>query len=243
MRAIFLALSLGLMSASNAANAGGLLSRILDPQADIKEQIDQARAEQEAKDRERQARIDEERKQQPPVEQASANPCQLGGKLAYDAYLEATYDAKFPDKRRLHYTVDYLGDMIVVKHERKVAHEGVDYIADRLQPTGMRKPWDGAVYEAAREFIVNKCSSATARRESNAVPVASSSPPKDVALLIAQAETLNDKCRGGSGDDPATEKACGERDAIFRKKKEKNWCWGHDDQIGADRTWERCRSK
>ncbi len=92
MRAIFLALCLGLMSASNAANAGGLLSRILDPQADIKEQIDQARAEQEAKDRERQARIDEERKQQPPVEQASANPCQLGGKLAYDAYLEATYE-------------------------------------------------------------------------------------------------------------------------------------------------------
>lgn len=30
-------------------------------------------------------------------------------------------------------------------------------IALRLQPTGMRKPWDGAVYEAAREFIVKEC--------------------------------------------------------------------------------------
>ena len=243
MRAIFLALCVVLMSASNSANAGGLLSRILDPEADIKDQIDQARAEQEANNRERQARADEERKRQPPVEQASANPCQLGGKLAYDAYLESTYDAKFPDKRRLHYTVDYLGDMMVVKHDRKVAHEGVDYIAARLQPTGMRKPWDGAVYEAAREFIVNKCSPAAARSESNVVPVPSDSPPKDVALLIAQAETLNDKCRGGSGDDPATEKACGERDVVFRKIKAKNWCWGHDGQVGADRTWERCRNR
>lgn len=39
-----------LVSASNFANAGGFLSRILDPEADVKEQIDQARAEQEAKD-------------------------------------------------------------------------------------------------------------------------------------------------------------------------------------------------
>lgn len=241
MRAILLALCLVLAFAANSANAGGLLSRILDPQADIKEQIDQARAEQEAKDRERQARIDAERKQQSPVEQASANPCQLGGKLAYDAYLEATYDAKFPDKRRLHYTVDYLGDMTVVKHDRKVAHEGVDYIADRLQPTGMRKPWDGAVYEAAREFIVNRCSPDVVKRESEIVPAPSDLPPKDVALLIAKAEALNDKCRGGSGDDPATEKVCGERDIIFRKIKAKNWCWGHDGQVGADRTWERCR--
>ena len=30
-------------------------------------------------------------------------------------------------------------------------------IALRLQPTGMRKPWDGAVYEAAREFIMKEC--------------------------------------------------------------------------------------
>ena len=75
----------------------------------------------------------------------------------------------------------------------------------------------------------------------DAAPLASDTPPKDVALLIAQAETLNDKCRGGSGDDPATEKACGERDVVFRKIKAKNWCWGHDGQVGSDRTWERCR--
>ena len=53
--------------------------------------------------------------------------------------------------------VDYWGDMLVLKHDRKVAHRAVEYIAMRLQPTGMRKPWDGAVYEAAREFIVKEC--------------------------------------------------------------------------------------
>lgn len=77
----------------------------------------------------------------------------------------------------------------------------------------------------------------------NSVAAAIESPPKDVALLIAQAETLNDKCRGGSGDDPATAKACGARDVVFRKIKAKNWCWGHDGQVGSDRTWEHCRDK
>ena len=104
---------------------------------------------------------------------------------------------------------------------------------DRLQ-ANFRLRRDPAVAVMLSELMANMpCS----------IPIASNSPPRDVALLIAQAETLNDRCRGGSGDDPATGKACGERDAIFRKVKAKNWCWGHDDQIGADRTWERCRGK
>jgi len=91
-------------------------------------------------------------------EQASASPCQLGGILAYKAYLEGTYDAQRPDGRKLHYLVDYWGDMMVAKHDRKIAHRAVDYVAIRLQATGMRQPWDGAVYEAAREFIARECS-------------------------------------------------------------------------------------
>lgn len=91
-------------------------------------------------------------------EQASANPCQLGGMLAYRAYLYATPDALYPSANALHYAVDYWGDMTVVKHDRAVAHRAVEYVAIRLQGTGMRKPWEGAVYEAAREFIVRECS-------------------------------------------------------------------------------------
>lgn len=90
-------------------------------------------------------------------QQASANPCQLGGMLAYEAYLRATPDAMWPSANRLHYAVDYLGHMMVAKHDRAVAHRGVEIIAIRLQATGMRKPWEGAAYEVAREFIVKEC--------------------------------------------------------------------------------------
>jgi hypothetical protein len=89
--------------------------------------------------------------------QGSANPCQLGGLVAYKAYLEGTYDAQRPDNLRLAYMVGYWGDMMIVKYDKAVALKAVEYIAARLKPTGMRKPWDGAVYEAAREFIVKEC--------------------------------------------------------------------------------------
>lgn len=67
------------------------------------------------------------------------------------------------------------------------------------------------------------------------------SPPEDVALLMVKVDTLNDKCRGGSGDDPATARACDEREAALAEIKAKNWCWGNDGQVGADRVWERCK--
>ena len=90
-------------------------------------------------------------------QQASANPCQLGGMLAYEAYLRAIPDVMWPSANRLHYAVDYLGDMMVAKHDRAVAHRGVEIIAIRLQAAGMHKPWEGAAYEVAREFIVKEC--------------------------------------------------------------------------------------
>jgi len=70
-----------------------------------------------------------------------------------------------------------------------------------------------------------------------------STVPQDVAQLMAQEEKLNDRCRGGSGDDNATQKACDVRDDLLRKLQSKNWCWGHEEQIGAERTWEPCRHK
>jgi hypothetical protein len=94
---------------------------------------------------------------EPRPEQGGANACQLGGKLAHDAYLQVTYDAQRPSPRLLHYTVDYWGDMMVPKHDRAVAHKGVDYITERLRAAGIGKPWEGVVYEAAREFIVKEC--------------------------------------------------------------------------------------
>ena len=70
----------------------------------------------------------------------TSGPCELGVKLAFDAYLLATPDAMWPSANRLHYAVDYVGDMEAARLDRKVAHRAVEYIALRLQTTGMRKP-------------------------------------------------------------------------------------------------------
>ena len=51
-------------------------------------------------------------------------------------------------------------------------------------------------------------------------------PPKDVQSLIEKTEILDDKCRGGSGDDPKTMKACDEREHIIKKIEKKGYCWG-----------------
>lgn len=93
----------------------------------------------------------------PSPEQASANPCQLGGMLAYRAYMESTPDARYPSANGLHYAVDYWGDMMVVAHDRAVAHKAVEVIAIRIQAAGFRQPPSAAVYEVTREFIVKEC--------------------------------------------------------------------------------------
>ena len=64
--------------------------------------------------------------------------------------------------------------------------------------------------------------------------------PAGIAQLVAQEAVLNDRCRGGSGDDDATGKACAARDMIFKQIEAEGWCWGHDGQAEADRDWEPC---
>lgn len=355
MRAILLALCLILLSASNSANAGGLLSRILDPEADVKEQIDQARADQETKDRERQARYEEERERQArkqdeidrvAKEEFAATLQEARGKplaATYNrraAHLQALvcsdpqqqadckiYFAGFADMVALMYAMnsktnglcgsatDLIHEFIQEVRTNPKARDGEahmvlfallarDHSCTKIRGRFQYSVSAGSLMDMCHigNLGFNLCSQYQAgfisallflseqagepilcgheslitsvnvtsllnerlqtdfklRRDPavmvmldglrsnmpcNRAPVASDTPSKDVVLLIAQAETLNDKCRGGSGDDPATEKACGERDVIFRKIKAKNWCWGHDGQVGADRTWEPCSNK
>ncbi|MBA2589792.1 MAG: hypothetical protein H0U98_14340 [Alphaproteobacteria bacterium] len=61
-----------------------------------------------------------------------------------------------------------------------------------------------------------------------------------VADLISQEESLNEKCRGGSGDDPATQKFCDKRDRVFAQIRAKGWCWESDNGVEADKKWEPC---
>jgi uncharacterized protein YcfL len=59
-----------------------------------------------------------------------------------------------------------------------------------------------------------------------------------VKPLIDKMESLNDLCRGGSGDE--TEKVCDERDNVMKEIEGMGWCWGPDSAIGADKKWVKC---
>jgi len=65
-------------------------------------------------------------------------------------------------------------------------------------------------------------------------------PPRPISNLMFIADVLNDKCRGGSGDDPNTMRACEIRDGVITKIKELGWCWGHEGQAGYEKDWEPC---
>jgi hypothetical protein len=66
-------------------------------------------------------------------------------------------------------------------------------------------------------------------------------PEKSTQQLIDKAEKPNDKCRGGSGSDPSTMKACDDRELVIKDLKKTGWCWGEDNQIEADKKWQPCK--
>jgi ribosomal protein L32 len=65
-------------------------------------------------------------------------------------------------------------------------------------------------------------------------------PPDDVAKLITREKAVDEKCRGGSGDDTNTQTACNERDALFSEIKSKGWCWGPDNKAEYQKDWMPC---
>lgn len=66
--------------------------------------------------------------------------------------------------------------------------------------------------------------------------------PKAVQPLLIREEALDEKCRGGVGDDPATDAACKERDVDVDLLQRKGWCWGSRNRTAAEyqMTWLRC---
>jgi len=65
-------------------------------------------------------------------------------------------------------------------------------------------------------------------------------PPANVARLIEQLDPLDEACRGGSGDSPATQKACTQRDRKFNQIKKAGWCLGPDSAPAYQQTWMPC---
>ena len=65
--------------------------------------------------------------------------------------------------------------------------------------------------------------------------------PPDIAPLLEREQWLNDKCRGGSGDDPATADYCAVRDRAAEQLQAKGWCWGPPERVEAVKKWQRCK--
>ncbi len=66
--------------------------------------------------------------------------------------------------------------------------------------------------------------------------------PETVRSLIREVDILKDKCRGGSGDDPATWRECETLDVRGESLRKRGWCWGPDDAFGYQKTWMTCET-
>lgn len=62
----------------------------------------------------------------------------------------------------------------------------------------------------------------------------------ETQALLADEAILNDRCRGGSGDDTDTWQACGARDYVGYLLSERGYCYGKDGQSGAEMEWHPC---
>lgn len=58
--------------------------------------------------------------------------------------------------------------------------------------------------------------------------------------LIEDWELANEDCRGGFGDDPATQKACNLRDVVAEQLEKAGWCFGKKIQSHSAYRWHKC---
>lgn len=73
-----------------------------------------------------------------------------------------------------------------------------------------------------------------------AIYTANTGPVETVQDLIKQEEALNDRCRGGSGDEASTWEACSQRDALSGALQKQGWCYGTPKQAEYQKEWARC---
>lgn len=65
--------------------------------------------------------------------------------------------------------------------------------------------------------------------------------PKSIQPLMLKVNALDDECRG-RGDDPATARACRQRDVAMKQLERRGWCWGSTNRNAdeADMTYLLC---
>jgi hypothetical protein len=58
--------------------------------------------------------------------------------------------------------------------------------------------------------------------------------------IIAQWQQQNGTCRGNSGDDPETMKACDRREVVGAALESVGWCYGREGEYGYQMDWHQC---
>lgn len=67
----------------------------------------------------------------------------------------------------------------------------------------------------------------------------SSDPASSVNVLIEKWEGLNENCRGGSGDDPDTMKACDQRSGVSERLEALGYCYSREEN--STEVWRTCK--
>ncbi len=79
---------------------------------------------------------------------------------------------------------------------------------------------------------------AATAQEQKQFPDASETTPE----LIELYEDANAICRGNSGNDVKTWANCAARSVYGTALNERDWCYGKEDQVGAEMQWHECEA-
>ncbi|WBV42539.1 hypothetical protein [Pseudoroseomonas cervicalis] len=63
---------------------------------------------------------------------------------------------------------------------------------------------------------------------------------RNATTLVALSNDADERCRGGSGDNPETHIACAERTEIGERLAVVGWCYGRQGQYGYQMNWHQC---
>jgi hypothetical protein len=64
-----------------------------------------------------------------------------------------------------------------------------------------------------------------------------------IQQLVSQYDSANEACRGGPGDNLATQKACQRREGLYSQIKNAGWCWGPTDALEYQKQWVVCKGR
>ena len=83
--------------------------------------------------------------------------CAQGVRAAYEAYTMTTYDAKYPDEKKMALALDFRLSQQPFPANTRHAFTALGYIARRLRDAGIRAPNDAEVVTVVGEYINREC--------------------------------------------------------------------------------------